>query len=219
MENEYSAAWSTFGRNKRTYYFARGLDGRTTRVSEAVGTRLIKVLGARQLSPTPKRPTLAAGEKLKSAFLDIDSETFEKNVLGFFQSFSIADEVQFCNMDSLRKGNQLQLIVKGEASVTYSCSPHCPSWEEIQCKEIAHRVKSTCKLAGNILPPHRAKKVFVKGHQSLLSYIIAIQTNTDRDVHRHVFNYVRSVLLANTNWKVINHNKDVNILHLKFQLL
>jgi hypothetical protein len=122
--------------------------------------------------------------------------------------------------------------------VTFKCKSSkrgCPSWDTIQCTEkllqsgkkgSILRVKSTCfnPSDGRAYPEqqrHKSAKVFVWGFESFKDYLRAVATGTvsldlNKALWRFVFEQWTSLDKAQ-NFVLVNHNRDVNTLHFKFE--
>ena len=146
-------------------------------------------------------------------------DTFSKQVYDYFVDLNIR-RYKFLNFTSERDANMLMMkLVMTTDDVSYRCEPNCPSWEEIKCKE-NFPTKTDCVDHNNrpFTDRLRSWKIFVYGCKNLYEYIRDLQSGHMRpDEHKYIWDQILNRLRMDETITVLNHNKDVNTLHFKFE--
>ncbi len=151
-----------------------------------------------------------------------DKHTAVVELYRFLFAIQIPIDMNFLSFKTERHSNILVFHFETDYVETYNCEPNCPDWDAIQCTETSYPFKTDCKdKNGNVFKDNelnRTNKLFIQGFSNFLDYVRAIKSNKiTKYYHRHVWNKILSILSKHTNWTVINHNRDVNTLHFKFE--
>jgi hypothetical protein len=97
--------------------------------------------------------------------------------------------------------------------------PYATSWKELECDQFPMGIRTNCRDSNGIPfnEEHRRAKLFVKGVTNMLDYMKKIKTGQiTKKRHNAVWSNIQNTLFINKKWTLLNHNKDVEILHFKF---
>ena len=158
--------------------------------------------------------------------------TFSSRSFNQFKNLNL-DNINFVNFKTQVIQGKLQMTLKKShlQPKTFRCQiDGCPSWSQIKCKQSKlgpFSVKTGCvdPRTGQNYPStklNKQSKVFVNGYESLIDYIIDIQNDrVSYQNHVKLFTFLEKKLQnlksQGFNVTLVNHNRDVNILHFKFE--
>jgi hypothetical protein len=141
-----------------------------------------------------------------------------------FQSFRglYLDKSKFMSFLTTRVEDYIYFSFRlKDSEPVYKCAKNgCPEWKDIQCDEESNpSLKTPCfGKEGENISEERASKIFVHGYRNLWEYVRALQAGkVSAFTHNVLWEKVRRTLINHPDWVVLNHNRDVNTFHLKFE--
>jgi hypothetical protein len=147
------------------------------------------------------------------------------DMYSFFMDLTIPRGAMFLNFTTVRPSMSVIhfTFTFTREPVKYACEPNCPSWDDIKCDVLPMGIRTNCRdRNGKVFSDkegHRRAKLFVNGVSDMLDYVKQLKSGKiTQERHNAVWTRLHKMLLVHVKWTLLNHNRDVNTLHFKYDV-